>query len=98
MRIKQANWESLQRVTLAALRLRGVTSSHKEFKRLMEQTMSAALFAWRDHIRQGRIPLDAQQWVVERLVGTFFLEEMPCVEKQMLNNNNAPDLEKIKKI
>ncbi|KAG5518645.1 hypothetical protein PMAC_002614 [Pneumocystis sp. 'macacae'] len=77
--IKKANKESLRRLTIAALRLRGIMPQHGEFRQLIEQTSSAA----RDRIGQERIPLDAQRWVVERLIGTFLLE-MPCFKKKSL--------------
>ncbi|KTW26524.1 uncharacterized protein T551_03441 [Pneumocystis jirovecii RU7] len=81
--IKKANKESLRQLTVAALRLRGIMPQHEEFKQLVEQTSSAAIFAWRDSIGRKRIPLDAQQWVVERLIGTFLLE-MPCFKEKGL--------------
>ncbi|QSL66002.1 hypothetical protein MERGE_003139 [Pneumocystis wakefieldiae] len=76
-RVAQKNKQSLQRLIMAALRLRGIERTHEEFKELYQHIWMATIFACRKNINQQWIPIDKQQWIVERFVGTFLLEEIP---------------------
>ncbi|KAG4302980.1 hypothetical protein PCANB_000690 [Pneumocystis canis] len=75
--IKCINEESLQRLAIAALRLRGIIPSNDEFQQLVEHAKTAAVFACRNKINRQWISLDIQRWIIERLIGTFLLENAP---------------------
>ncbi|KTW26704.1 hypothetical protein T552_02710 [Pneumocystis carinii B80] len=75
--VTQKNKQSLQRLIMAALRLRGIERTHEEFKQLYQHIWMATIFACRQNINQQWIPIDKQQWIVERFVETFLLEEIP---------------------
>lgn len=75
--IIKKNKESLRRLIMAALRLRGIVQTHYEFKKLYQHTWISVLFACRKKIRQQWIPIDEQRWIIERFIGTFLLEEIP---------------------